>query len=80
MSNKNTEAALLRNSLDYDGHSILSELPDMLVVTDVASLLHLKSATVRVYLGAGVLPGIKIGRRWYVPKAHLLDFIESGLS
>lgn len=46
---------------------------DLLTVAEAAAALHLCEETVRTMIKTGVLYGVKIGRRYYVPKARLLD-------
>jgi excisionase family DNA binding protein len=50
----------------------LDGFPDMLTVTDLAKLLHMPESTARALCARGELPAQHIGRRWFVPKAHLL--------
>ncbi|MDR1184791.1 MAG: helix-turn-helix domain-containing protein [Coriobacteriales bacterium] len=44
----------------------------MLTVGDLSKLLRMPSSTVRALCARGELPAQHIGRRWYVPRAHLL--------
>jgi excisionase family DNA binding protein len=52
------------------------DLPPLLVVEDVARLLHLSRAHVRRLIGQGRIPGRRFGRRWFVPERKLLAMIE----
>lgn len=45
---------------------------DLLTPNDVAQILRIKRTTALDYMRRGVVPGCKIGRRWYSPKP-LLD-------
>jgi len=52
-------------------------LPDVCCVEDVAIHLKTTSKTVYRWLGTGMIPGKKIGRRWYIPRESLLAFLAS---
>jgi hypothetical protein len=45
---------------------------DLLTPADVAQILRIKRTTALDYMRRGVVPGCKIGRRWYASKS-LLD-------
>lgn len=51
----------------------LSGFGDILTVENVSVLLGLSQSTVRGLLNRGGLPGVKLGRRWYVPRVHLAE-------
>lgn len=51
---------------------------DMLTVDDLAIILHVSRKTVQHQCKRGDLPAISIGRRWYVPKTRLVEFLMSG--
>lgn len=46
---------------------------------DVSRLLRVNVQTARRMCRAGVLPSVKIGRRYYVPAARLDAFINEGV-
>lgn len=48
---------------------------DMLTVDDLATILHVSRKTIQKQCKRGNLPAISIGRRWYVPKARLVEFL-----
>lgn len=54
----------------------LSDYPDVLTVNDVAKILGMAKQTVRGLCSRHELPSIRIGRRWYVPKAHLIELLS----
>ena len=56
----------------FDGYG------DMLTVDDLSVILHVSRKTVQNQCRRGDLPAIPIGRRWYVPKAHLVEFLTTG--
>ncbi len=53
-------------------------LPDLLTVQDLHAVTGLSEQTIRAEINGGNLPGCRIGRRLYVPKKHLVNYIESG--
>ncbi|MGB0844866.1 MAG: helix-turn-helix domain-containing protein [Alphaproteobacteria bacterium] len=48
----------------------------MLTVHEVAALLKIKEATVRVWLSSGQLPAAKFGKEWRVAEKDLNTFVE----
>lgn len=50
-------------------------LPDLLTVEQMADILGLVQNTVRSLCRSGELPAVHIGRRWYVPRAKLNEFL-----
>ena len=68
MNNETTRAASVLRSLS---------LPDIVESQALASHLHLSAKTVRRYFQAGLLPGRKVGGRWYCSRRELLAFLES---
>ncbi len=57
---------------------LLAGYPDLLTVQDLRRLTGLSGQTIRAEINNGNLPGCRIGRRLYVSKKHLLNYIESG--
>lgn len=57
----------------------LSNAPDLLATNDLCELLGVDAQTVRRWLLAGELPGVKIGARWYVPKSEFEKFLSNKL-
>lgn len=49
--------------------------PDLLTVEQMADILGLAQNTVRSLCRSGELPAVHIGRRWYVPRAKLNEFL-----
>lgn len=45
---------------------------------EVADVLKIKSSTVKQWLRAGTLSGIKVSRSWRVKESDLKRFIEKG--
>jgi excisionase family DNA binding protein len=52
-------------------------LPEVLDATDLAYWLRCSRTTARRLLRAGVIPGRRVGRQWFVTRAALLDALES---
>ena len=49
--------------------------PDLLTVEQMAEMLGLSTNTVRSLCRSGQIPAVHIGRRWYVPRAKLNEFL-----
>lgn len=56
---------------------MLADYPDLLRIEHLQELTGLSAQTLRKEINEGRLPGCRIGRRLYVPKPHLLRYIES---
>lgn len=52
--------------------------PDLMTPSDVAAALGLKTQTIRYYIQDGIIPGRKIGQRYYVPKIALAEKVLDG--
>ena len=50
-------------------------LPDLLTVEQMAEMLSLSTNTIRSLCRSGELPAVHIGRRWYVSRAKLNEFL-----
>ncbi len=50
----------------------------LLEIGEVAEILHHSEYTVMQYCRDGVLPAVKVGRRWLIPEDRLADWIEAG--
>lgn len=50
---------------------------DLLTVDDLAEILHVSRKSAQTRCNRGDLPAVLIGRRWYVPKARLVEFLLS---
>lgn len=57
---------------------MFSDYPDLLTTADVASLTGLSVQTIRNEVNNGHLPGCRIGRRLYIPKQALIEYILKG--
>ena len=55
------------------GRVPFSGYPDLLGVPELVDILGQCAATVRSLCARQKLPAVRIGRRWYVPKAALVD-------
>ena len=51
---------------------------DMLTIDDLAAILHVSRKTAQNQCKRGDLPAVPIGRRWYVPKARLVEMLMTG--
>ena len=54
---------------------IIYNIPVILRVADIASILHLHEQTVRRYIRTKKLSASKIGRQYYMTWDNLLEFI-----
>ena len=50
---------------------------ELLTVADCEEILHQSRQTVRKLCREGELPSLRLGRRIYVPRAQLIDHVES---
>lgn len=57
---------------------LLKEYGDLLTVTDLSKLTGLSTQTIRGECRAGSLPSCKIGRRYFIPKTLLIQYLEGG--
>jgi excisionase family DNA binding protein len=56
---------------------ILQGIPKLLTVQEVADYLHQKPKTIRNWILSGELPGIKVGRHWFIVEDDLREYIET---
>ena len=54
-------------------------VPVMLSLSEASVLLRMPEDTVRKHLESGVLPGIKIGRKWRIEKTKLQSMFKGGV-
>ncbi|WP_232050831.1 helix-turn-helix domain-containing protein [Arabiibacter massiliensis] len=57
---------------------LFDEYPDLLTPDHIAEITGQSPATIRAICARGDLPAIRIGKRWYVPKPDLLDYVKAG--
>lgn len=57
---------------------LLAGYPDLLTVQDLRRLTGLSEQTIRTEINGGNLPGCRIGRRLYVPKARFAEYVLKG--
>ena len=57
----------------------LAGYPDLLTVQHLSEITGQSDQTVRTLINSGGLPGCRIGRRLYVPKAQFIQFIGKGI-
>lgn len=65
-------------SVERTAEEMFSDYSDLLTTTDVASLTGLSVQTIRNEVNNGHLPGCRIGRRLYIPKQALIEYILKG--
>ncbi len=61
---------------DDKGAGLFKEYPDLLTVDHIQEQTGLSKQTIRSLINDGSLPGCRIGRRLYVPKAKLIAFVN----
>lgn len=54
----------------------LDAYPELLLTEDVSALLRKSPQVVRRMFSSGELPAVRIGHRWYLPKARLVELVE----
>lgn len=59
------------------GDAMLDEYADILTVDDLCSILDICSTTVYKYLNDGTIPSRRIGKKFYVSKRVLIDYINN---
>ena len=52
---------------------------ELLTIQDVAMLLKVSRQHVRKMVRAGLLPAVKIGRKWRIEKDYLKNFLEENM-
>lgn len=64
-------------AMDHEGApgGALAGFPDVLAVEDVALILGLSQSTIRVLLNQGQLPGVRLGRKWFIPRVRLAELL-----
>jgi len=51
----------------------LANLPDFLMVEEVADILRLKRSTAYEYVRQGIIPSVQLGKFIRVPKARIME-------
>lgn len=55
----------------------INALPDFLTVEEVAEILRLKRSTAYQYVHQGFIPAVKLGHFIRVPKARILEMVQT---
>lgn len=56
----------------------MAEMPELMTVPEVAALLRVNEDTVRRYVRAKELHGVRVGKGYRIPRASVEQFIERG--
>ena len=56
----------------------MSEMPKLLLVSEVATILRVSERTVFRLLLRGKLVGVRVGKQWRVPEQELLRVLRCG--
>ena len=57
---------------------LFADYPDLLTIAHLQELTGLSGQTLRREVAEGRLPGVKLGRRIFIPKYRLISFVECG--
>ena len=58
-----------------DNPATIEREPEFLTVADVAKMMYLSERTAYSYLMKGIIPGRKVGHRWYVYRPALVAWL-----
>lgn len=58
----------------------LESYGDVLMPKDIQEILHIGRNSVYSYLANGTIKSIRIGGKYRIPKAYLIDFLFSDMS
>ena len=58
-----------------DNPATIEREPEFLTVADVAKMMYLSERTAYSYLMKGIIPGRKVGQRWYVYRPALVAWL-----
>lgn len=61
-----------------DEYELFSNYPDLLTPAHIAEITGQCESTVRAMCTRGVLPAVRIGKRWYVPKPSMVELVLGG--
>ena len=61
-----------------NGYELFSGYPDLLTPAHIAEITGQCEATARAMCARGELPAVRIGKRWYVPKPSMVEFVSGG--
>lgn len=56
--------------------STLKKYPDIMSVKDIQNILHIGRSKVYSMLQSGEIRSLRIGAKYRIPKAYLLDFLN----
>ena len=59
-------------------YELFSGYPDLLTPAHIAEITGQCEATARAMCARGELPAVRIGKRWYVPKPSMVEFVFGG--
>ena len=48
---------------------------ELMTVPDLAELFGVGESTARRWCASGEVPAVMVGRRWYVPRSRLMEFV-----
>ena len=59
---------------------LFARYPDLLTPQHISEITGQCQATIRSLCVTQALPAVRIGRRWYVPKPALIEYVQGGRS
>jgi excisionase family DNA binding protein len=55
----------------------LADLPEVMTLAQAATVLQISENTARALAQQKVIPAIKVGNRWRVPRVHLTKYLST---
>lgn len=56
---------------------MLEQYEDVLTIEDLREILNIGRGAVYDLLNRGVIPALRIGRNWKIPKAAVIEYLNS---
>jgi len=56
---------------------MLEQYEDVLTIEDLKEILNIGKGSVYDLLNMGVIPALRIGRNWKIPKAAVIEYLNS---
>ena len=57
---------------------LFDKYPDLMTPEHIAELTGQCKTTIRSLCSSQALPAVRIGRRWYVPKPAMIEYVTKG--
>ena len=56
---------------------MLEQYEDVLTIEDLKEILNIGRGSVYDLLNRGVIPALRIGRNWKIPKSAVIEYLDS---